>query len=118
MNYIINPAWFYFMSVSDGLKITAIVTAIIALLSSGTCFFVKIFFEEDDDAQTLLNFTKRSFYVGAVCLIISILVPDQKTITQMLLAKYATYDNAASVIQTVQNAADYIIESVGKLNGG
>ena len=65
-----------------------------------------------------MNKTMINWILGiliAVLAFATILIPDKNTLIQMLLAKYATYDNAATVIQTVQNAADYIIESVGKL---
>jgi hypothetical protein len=45
----------------------------------------------------------------------AIFVPNKETLMQIMIARYATYDNATAVIQAVQNAADYIIETVGKV---
>ena len=114
MNYIINPAWFYFMSVSDGLVVIAIISATVFGLICGA-MVIQIsdsFGEEERKAKRTF---KKSLVFLLISVLFAVLVPSKNTILQIMIAKYATYDNAATVIQTVQNAADYIIESVGKL---
>jgi hypothetical protein len=102
------------MSVTDGIKVICGILSGILGVVAGYCL-IDSFDYGNEERNKRLKLVKMFFSWCAVLAFATILIPSKNTLTQMLLAKYATYDNAATVIQTVQNAADYIIESVGKL---
>ena len=117
MNYIINPVWFYLMSVTDALKWLSAIFA-------GCCALAAIFLLIDsydycgEERFKQQKIVKTFFAWCAVCTVFAVFIPSKNTLMQIMVAKYTTYDNASAAIQAVQNAADYIIESVQKLNGG
>lgn len=72
-------------------------------------------FDADYDEEK--EYKKRSFnsFVwSAIFCAMAIFVPNKETLMQIMIARYATYDNASTIIQAVQNAADHIIEMAGK----
>ena len=113
MNYIINPIWFYLMSVVDALKSFSIIAAI-ALLATSIVWRFMSFDAGYDEEKEYKKRSFNSFVWSAIFCAMAIFVPNKETLMQIMIARYATYDNASAVIQAVQNAANYIIETVGK----
>ena len=117
MNYIIHSVWFYIISIVDALKGLSVVVAILSILIACSLLYDSLT-ETEENKKKRFRVAKKLFIVCIVFTLLSIFIPNKNTLMQIMIAKYATYDNASATIQTVQNAADYIIESVGKLNGG
>lgn len=110
MNYIINPSWFYWISVVESIQILAIFAAII--LGIG---WVLIFFSYTIDGEG----KKRTLVLMALLIVslvlIAIFIPSKETLIQMKIAEFATYDNAKITIDTIKSAADYILECLKQL---
>ena len=119
MNYIINPAWFYWANVADTLKVVSIVLFIISAVSlviSGIMALVnKDFGEEDNDYKTAKRFFKLCCVVLVAVGLLVVFIPDKKTLIEMQIARYATYENAEITIDTIKGAVDYIVEAMNQL---
>lgn len=113
MNYIINPIWFYLMSVVDALRTFSILATILLFSLSIILKFMTLDAYGDDEKMYKKR-SSTSFVWSIIFCAMAILVPSKETLTQIMIARYATYDNASAVIQAIQNSADYIIEMVGK----
>lgn len=119
MNYIINPAVFYWMSVFDGLKLVTAIFFVIGCASIVSTFIiwaVNADFDYDDpDAKRWFKFFKISIAITAATSIVLIAIPSKNTMIQMLVAKYATYDNANWTMESLKSAVDYIVEAIKSL---
>lgn len=108
---IINPIWFYLISLCNELKfftgavgITLIfVTAIYPILQYAT----------GDKVNEKLF--KRFLIVTCVIVPISILIPNKQTLTNMLVANHITYENLNLGQEAIKETFDYIIEGLKQL---
>ena len=114
-DYIINPSWFYWVSVCEGVKILAFVLAILC----GTGFIAYVIFYsvdkdfgDDDEAVIHKKWAVRFGIAVIVAVLIGILTPSKETLIQMKLAELGTYDNANKAIEMIQDATDYILEHI------
>lgn len=122
MNYIINPIWFYFLSISDGLRTVAVVA-----MAIGCCGVIVYFIgslmkqvnarygEDDPDYRfglALLKYGRLSLIGLLVAIVIYIFVPSKDTLIEMQVAKFATYDNAEWTIDAIKNSVDYIVQAI------
>ena len=46
-----------------------------------------------------------------VCLVLTIFVPSKSTMIEMMIAKYATYENADWTVESLKSVVDYIVEA-------
>lgn len=116
MDYIINPAWFYWLSVSDGLKTFSIAFAILSfviLIVLIVYYFVEI---DSGTAERYLTIYKRWILLTAVFsiafMLISVFVPNKQTMIEMQVASIATKTNAEWTIEQLKGITDYIIERI------
>lgn len=123
MNYIINPSWFYWISVVDGIK-----SAVFAFLVSAFVVdfvFILLFLvhknagfgfgEHDSDniaAKALIKPIKIASIALFVLIVFSILIPTKNTLIEMMIAKQATYENAQWTLETLKSAVDYIVNAI------
>ena len=116
MNYIINPAVFYWMSVVDAICFWAVGSAILSGVATMIIVCIRIFeYLDDDDLKMVTRATKIFLTVLIVSVLITIFTPSKDTMIQMLVAKCATYDNANWTLETIKSAADYIVEAIKSL---
>lgn len=111
--YIIDPMWFYWVSVADGLKALCIVLPIVTF-AAGVIFSVITCSESDDDDYKK-RFIKTCFIVAAILLVVlimAIFIPSKETLIQMEIAKHATYENTEVLMQKIKEASDYILENL------
>lgn len=109
--YIIEPTWFYWLSVVDHLRFT--VEAGLFIVGIGIigliCFGPLI---EELDIRKWLK-------IGVITLIplmiLAVFIPSQETLITMMVAKYATYENVGLTVDALQSAVDYIIQSIQSL---
>ena len=104
MTYIINPWMFYLISLSDMLKWTTGILAIIAFVG------VLIFWDERN------KYAKRCFIVGCISLVICLFLPSKDTCYKMLIASQVTTENIENAKETVKDVVDYIIEATKNID--
>lgn len=107
---IVNPIWFYIMSISTGLKVVCISVALISGAITGIVFMnIEDGFCEPKDL-------KKPLTLLVLFGVLSILVPSENTIHKCLVANLVTYENVEVVKGEATELIDYIIDSVDKLN--
>ena len=117
MNYIINPAVFYWMSVVDAICFWAVGSAVLSGFAAIILFCIKTFDGclDEDDEKTISKYIKPLSIVCIVSIVVTIFTPSKNTMIQMLVAKCATYDNANWTLETIKSAVDYIVEAIKSL---
>lgn len=127
MTYYINPIWFYLMNVSNSLRSWCFAVSLIMI---GICVVVAIYLfayaietntatyntltsdDEKDDDQEQIKKTwkvlKKSIILGALFMLLSILLPSEKTCIEMMIASQVTHENVETVKEEVYTIIDYI----------
>ena len=113
--YIINPSWFYWISVCEGIK--ALVFVFVVLCGAGFIvnaiyYSVNTDYGDDDEAVFYKKWAVRFGVAVIVAVFIGILIPSKETLIQMKLAELGTYDNANKAIEMIQDATDYILDHI------
>ena len=108
--YIINPSWFYWLSVANTAKIVLCVIFGCLLLA---CLVELIVWACDDydDPQTR-NVLIVSFAAAVVIGIAAVFIPSRATLMEMQIARLATPENAAWTVDKLKEAVDYIVEAI------
>lgn len=107
MNPIINPLFFYFISVTDVLRFLLLiggfgVAAIVVFIGFICCV--------DYDVEDIIKFLKKPLIIGLIVGTIGIFVPSENTCYKMLAASLITPDNIEVVKDGTQELVDYIID--------
>jgi len=108
---------FYWMSVLDSIKTVSILFLILS--SVGIVICIGVFCAnscwDEDDMALFKKFARVVTAVFAVSVLLVVFVPSEKTMTEMLIAKFATVENANWTLENVKNAVDYIVEAMKTL---
>lgn len=111
MNYIVDPMWFYWISVIDCSKFFAfcldIVCFIGAVVSFGCHFDVY-----EDDAKTLMKWCRIFLILFAVLSLLLIFVPSKSTLIEMMIARTATTQNAEMTLDAIKSAVEYVSNAI------
>lgn len=119
MNYIINPAWVYWMNVCDILKTIFIVTFII-LLGVGAIYTFYVACEHADGYMKKEEFAmakkkiKKIIITVLLMALLIVFVPTKTTLIEMQIAKICTVDNVKG---TVDETKEFIYEIIDKIKG-
>ncbi|MBO4543564.1 MAG: hypothetical protein J5725_10340 [Bacteroidales bacterium] len=120
MNYIINPSWFYWISVVNGLQTFLIILAVVLAVVAIICFITAYEEGECGDNENSKKWAKRGIIctVTAIAIaIICIFIPSKSTLIEMQIAKFATYENAEWTADKIKEAVDYIINAIQNMKG-
>lgn len=113
MNYIINPSWFYWVAVSNTARV-----GLFAIGCVGLCISIPVIALaisdcwKEEDKTPLRKLRKTLIILFSVMLIVAVFIPSQQTLIQMMLAKFATYENVADAYQAILDGAKYILEGL------
>ena len=113
MNYIINPMIFYWMEISETLKLVFIITGFVAVLVAFITWMIALTdsFTPDEELKTAKKKIKLVVIAGVVCLLTGVFLPSKETILSILIAKLATTDNINITVDGIKSAVDYIVEA-------
>lgn len=123
MNYIVNPIWFWLISVCDGVKTAAFVVAIFLTFAVVVMAGVLITWVTNDPEmyEDEIKRLRKGTLILAACLavftLLVILIPSWDTATAMLIARYATRENAETAVEAIKSAVDYIINAMKEVRG-
>lgn len=114
MDYIINPLWFYWLQVVNGVRGSACVVFVISVvllivIGVATPMIVSL------DGEVPM-WCKTGLKIGIILIIpaelIVIFLPSSDTLISMMIAKYATYTNAQLTLEAIKAAVDYVVQAV------
>ena len=112
---IVDPMWFYWISVIDNVKGVFSVIAIIIGISL-IIITMGIAIDCDDLDEFWQEFKKyKCLQIGTfvACLILMIcFIPSGETLIKMEIAKHATYENATIAIEKIEEVAKEIIHEL------
>lgn len=126
-NYIINPSWFYWIDVVDRLSfavsfvvvLLGIMVAAISIIYGVNCRIINEYPNASDDEKQINPQLKRImpilWIVWITSVIALIFIPSKDTLITMIVAKYATYENAGLTVDTLKSAVDYIVQAIQSL---
>lgn len=130
MTHVINPMLFYWCSVSDTVKALAIIAAIMLIIVCLVFLFVGAFHigeafdygggEDSNNYKVgvkFLNWAQRCIVPLVILLMLSILIPSEKTIYKMMVANIATHENIDLTAETIEDAFDHVIDKLIELGG-
>lgn len=129
MTYIINPMWFYWISVADKICEATCSLAILLFISSATAYIVAAALKIDAHGHDGFDRKCSSYIVGAkaqrVATVLAILavimsaiytfIPSGETLIEMQIAKFTTVENAEWALDAVKSATDYIVSAIKEL---
>lgn len=129
MTYIINPMWFYWISVADKICEATCSLAILLFISSATAYIVAAALKIDAHGHDEFDRKCPSYIVGAkvqrVATVLAILavimyaiytfVPSTETLIEMQIARFTTVENAEWALDAIKSAADYIVSAIKEL---
>ena len=129
MTYIINPMWFYWLSVADR-ACQLIRTAAILLFVFSVGFLIvvafcrHIVFDCDECSKGCSEYKAGGkvqrvaivlFVVAVILFIIHVFIPSRETLIEMQIARFTTVENAEWVLDAVKSATDYIVSAIKEL---
>ena len=116
MTPIISPWFFYLLSISTGIKI---LFGVITLIFIGATVVKLIdadsYVHESEGMKSAFKRAKEFFIAAIVFAILTILVPDDKTCVQMLIADNITYERLEVVGKTVEDIYGDILDFANNL---
>lgn len=120
MEYLINPSWFYWISVVDvlnGIAFAWVVISIAAIIVIGICSLLFLDDLGPNWWQQIKKIVVPFIITFIVAGLIMVFVPSKETLVEMQVAKMATYDNVALTIDGIKSITDYIINAIATVNG-
>lgn len=124
MEYYINPMWFYWLSISAGVKF---LFGFMAVFIGIAVFCFQIWYietmiydanQKHEEYTSTINRRKAKPYlivlwiVFAFCLLVWLFMPSRSTLIEMMIAKQATVQNAESALETIKSAVDYVVQAI------
>lgn len=102
MNPIISPLWIYLIHLADAIYNLAVVGIFTGIASLILLFVERTQYDADipDEAKKVWRINRWmrvSITAIIVCIVIMVVVPDKKTVCEMMAASMITPDNISSV---------------------
>jgi hypothetical protein len=118
MNPIINPIWFYIISLIKNISFMAglifVITLIITII--GVLLLYGEFYMEDEPLEEASKKIKFMFRIPLIILIISgsvgTILPTEETMYKIMIASYITENNIEIAKDEVKELIDYISEKL------
>lgn len=115
-----NPILFYLVDVADDIEtvsIIALIFAIIAVIAT-VCTYLSLDDDWSDEAE-LKESAKAAMKSELIVILVAIgfivVIPSKETIYEMLIAKYATAENADKLLEGIKSATEFIIEKAKEI---
>lgn len=122
MTYIINPWFFYFIGLIEGLKLFFTIFTIIGVLAIiilGTFLAVS---NLDVDTpfdkknyELIIKWLKRSIIATIVFALMLAITPTSATLNKMMISSLVTKENLETVKTNAKDLIDYIVEKAEEL---
>lgn len=103
---VINPIWFYLMSVCSAVKVAAILCTFIAAILVAACIICVC---EGDGETFAKRFWKRSVAALCISMAVAVFCPSSETLEKMLIAQNVTYERVEQATDVVSNVYEDIM---------
>lgn len=129
MTYIINPMWFYWLSVADKICRATCSLAILLAIFSATAYIAAAALKFnaldndgfDRECSDYIAGTKAQ-RVATVLAILAVImsaiytfIPSGETLIEMQIARFTTVENAEWALDAIKSATDYIVSAIKEL---
>lgn len=118
MTYIINPAVFYWMNVLNALgslcTVFMVIFGIAAVVLAIVLFDCEGYLERETEAA-IKKWIKRLVVSFFILTLFVVFIPRKDTMMEMLVARFATYENTEWTIDSIKNIVDYIVQAMQSL---
>lgn len=111
---IIDPGFFYWLSVLDGLKMFLICVLVSGGIICGSICLIWGFDYNDEKNRRGRKLLIWSVIVAFVMGLGLVFIPSSETLVRMKLAGYVTYENVDKAEDVIKSATDYILDRLGK----
>ena len=119
MTYIINPMWFYWLSVADAvctISIVLLAFSSVAMVIGGIMYLSNAGWGEDNiDYRIGKRLFKTALPICIVAVLLVVFLPSKDTLIEMQVARYATVENAEMSLDAIKAAADYILNAIKEM---
>ena len=129
MTYIINPMWFYWLSVVDRVCQLVHTLAILLFIFSAASYIVTAALKFnaidydgfDRECSEYVAGTKAQRVATVLAVLTVILyaiyafIPPRETLIEMQIARFTTVENAEWALDAVKSATDYIVSAIREL---
>lgn len=129
MTYIINPMWFYWISVADKICEATCSLAILLFIFSATAYIAAAALKFNALDNEGFDRECSAYIVGAkvqrvatvlavlavILLAISTFIPSRETLIEMQIARFTTAENAEWTVNAIKSATDYIVSAIKEL---
>ena len=111
MTPVINPLWFYLMSVADDVDFVASVVVVVTTIGLTIYFFYSLAnaYDVEDFIDNLKPIRKPFAIVVVLITLVGIITPSSETITKMIIAQNVTYERVEVVGDTVETVYNDIM---------
>ena len=123
MKPIINPIYFYLISVCGDLKLAFMLAVFIGVVVATICIIVFITmkykalnYEDEEYADKHLKVSIKCFIACIIMCFTSCFIPSEDTCYKMMAASIVTPDNITAVGNSAQDITDYIIDTINKIS--
>ena len=112
MTPIISPWVFYLMSVTEAVSAISILTAVFGGIAWAVVSGLRVFcWEKDEEGyEELQKLGKNLRRIFAIALILSVVVPGEKTAVRMVVAQNVTYERVETATDVVQTVYEDIMD--------
>lgn len=127
MSYFIDPSWFYWVNVLNGVR-GLLIGLLCPSIIGAICLEIGILIDKDmiREFPTISEQEKREIPIFKKLLILSIIVvivsalalifiPSKDTLIEMMIAKYITHENVETTVNTLKDVVDYITRTIQNL---
>ena len=117
MDYIINPAWFYWIEVSNTAKVVTAITMIALIIACIVlaCMMGVSYGIDDREYKTCKKNLVRCFIFAVISAFVFIIIPSKSTLMEMQIARLATRSNVDLTVEKVKEIVDYIINAMKEM---
>lgn len=109
-DYIINPSFFYWANVVDGLIVVMIIISLVGIMAS--IAWAASLWEDDKSIKKAIVTLVIAILVG----VSAVFIPSKKTMIEMEIARNATKSNVMEMKKDVKDIADYVFEKIEQMD--
>lgn len=110
---IIDPKWFYWLQVCDSIRFLFFLLAAFLGIAAGVLALIMMEMYEEELRKAKNTIIVLSVFIF-VFVVAGILTPSKETMIEMEIAKHVTYESAATVIETITDTTDELLEKLAK----